>query len=877
MIDSDFSVRSDPDALLSAIAKKKNKKRGGRLYLFLGMSPGVGKTYAMLLAAHEAKKSGSDVAIGVVETHGRKETELLVQGLEVVPKRKLEHRGITFHEMDIDAILVRKPMIALVDELAHTNVTGSRHAKRWQDVIELLDGGIDVYSTLNVQHLESRKDAVEEIAKITVSETVPDLVLDRAFQIQLIDLSVPDLLRRLKEGKVYLGDKAELAAAHFFREEKLTALREIALRVAAERVDAELQTFATEREAGTTWSAVDRMMVAVGHGPEAERLIRATRRMAYNLDAPWIAIHVSTNEMVSDVEKSALVKNLELARNLGAEIITITDTNLIEALIRIARQKDVTQIVVGRSSTSWFKDLLGRGSTLDQLLAKSNIDVWVIGPTPKKELKGLAFLSNIKVRSTFTSYAKAVLFTGVLSGINALLALVVGYRAVGFLYLLGILALGLLVPIGPVLLASAITVVMWNFFFIPPVGAFHVSQPDDIFMCLSYFVAALATGILSRRIKYQQDILSYRETRSQILGLIVLDIATETTPKAVIAAVINRVTTFLGGDCDVTLVKKDKSLSPFVEHRLTFTNISREMVVAKWAIDNNKAAGRFTETLSSAEAVYIPLKGSSGMVGALAYLAKKSQTLSTEDMNFLFTAARQLAVSLERENFRKRALETERLSDSEKLHQTLLQSLVAEVRISSASILQGGERLAFTMDNVLAASRLAVGVFPLKKEPCDLNDMFDAAILKVQYALRDHRIVRQAGPHLPKVKLERDLFIQALANVLLNAAIFSPAGGEILVEIRSSEREVKVTVSDQGPGVIEQDLGRIFEKFYRSQSSMGAGLGLAIAKGVIKAHAGKISASNRPSGGLVITINLPLEAKNEQANADSYVQSTWGK
>jgi two-component system, OmpR family, sensor histidine kinase KdpD len=845
--------RSDPDVLLSAISKRWGKKKGGRLHLFIGMAPGVGKTYAMLLAAKDAQKNGIDVVVGLVETHSRTETEQLLGGLEIIPKKKLYHRDVEFYEMDIDAILERKPAIVLVDELAHTNIPGSRHHKRWQDVFELLDAGIDVYSTINVQHFESRKDSVEKIANIAILETVPDSVLDRAFQIQLIDLSAPDLLRRLKEGKVYLGDKADLAAANFFKEEKLTALREIALRVAAERVDAELQSFATVREAGSAWAVAERLMVAVGFGAEAEKLIRATRRIAYNLDAPWIAVHISRNELQSEQEKTILAKNLELARNLGAEIVTLADTNLVDGLIRIAVQKDVSQIIVGRSNKRWFMDLWGRGSLHEQLIEKGIVDVCVLATQPRKKANPIHKIPQLRLQSTIFSYIRALVYTAVLIASNALFVPFIGYRAVGFLFLVGILGLGLFMPIGSVLFASILTMIGWNFFFIPPIGTFYIKSPEDMFLSLSYLVAALATGILTRRNKHQQEILINRELRSQTLNQILLDIGVKTTAKEICSSVLKTVCLFLDGQSDVILLKKDKSLSPLIGQTLKLENLNREMAVAKWAIDNNKIAGSMTETLSSAEALYIPLKGSFETMGVLAFKSQKAKTLSVEDMDFLYTVAHQIGLSLEKQQFRAMALAKERSVESEKLQQTLLENLTKEVKQRLASSTSSA-MLLFIVDNIAIVSRLLAGIFPLKKLPCDLHALVDAAISKVRQVVVDMPVLItfEDDKNSPQVNLEHDVMVQALANIILNSVQYA-SGQEVMVRLKAGE----IIVADKGPGVPEEDLGRIFEKFYHAPDSKGYGLGLAIAKGVIKAHEGKINAKNRPSGGLIITVTLP--------------------
>lgn len=847
MATHEISSRADPDVLLSAISKRRIKRKGGKLHLFIGMAPGVGKTFAMLLAAKEAQKNSADIVVGLVEDHGRHETAALLNGLEIIPRKKITHRDVDFFEMDLDAILQRKPAIVLVDELAHTNIPGSRHHKRWQDVFELLDAGIDVYSTLNVQHLESRKDSVEKIANITILETVPDSVLDRAFQIQLIDLSVPDLLRRLKEGKVYLGDKAELAVANFFKEEKLTALREIALRVAAERVDAELQTFATSREAGTIWPVAERLMVAVGFGPAAEKIIRATRRMAYNLDAPWIAVHISQNDLVHEQDKVLLAKNLELARNLGAEIITLADTSLVDGLIRIALQKDVSQIIVGRSKKSIF----GSRCVHEQLIEKSSIDICVVATERRKSSGILPKLAHVPMQSTALSYTKALIYTGLLMAANAALVPFIGYRSVGFLLLVGVLGLGLFMPIGSVLFASIVTMIGWNFFFIPPIGTLYIKSSEDMFLSLSYLVAALTTGVLTRRIKYQQEILTKRELRSQTINQILLDLATKTTAKEIADSVLKIIANFLGGECDVIIAKKDKGLTLLNGQSLQFTNLNRELAVARWVIDNNKSAGFMTETLSSAEALYIPLKGSFEMMGALAFKTDKHHVLSVEEREFLYTVAHQIALSLEKQQFRTMALASARLAESENMHQVLLDLLGSEIKTYCINHKNSGQLL-FLLDNILILSRLYIGIYPLKKESCQLLLLVEQAIDKATKILqRSLDISIKGGNNIAPLNLEHDLMVQAFANIILNAAHHAP---NTPIEIEIHDREVNVL--DHGSGVVESDLGHIFDKFYRSSDSSGPGLGLFVAKGIIKAHEGKINAKNHSSGGLLVSVNL---------------------
>jgi len=886
MTTSNMSDRPDPDALLESITKRTKKKKLGRLYLFIGMAPGVGKTYAMLVAAHDAKRTGVDVVVGVAETHGREETLALLNGLELIPKKEFEHRSIKLEEMDIDAILVRKPKLVLIDELAHSNVPGSRHAKRWQDVMEVLNAGIDVFSTLNVQHLESRKVAVEKISGIRVRETVPDSMIDVAFQIRLIDLSAPDLLRRLKEGKVYLGEKAELAAANFFREEKLTALREIALRLAAEKVDQDLQGFAIEREGGVAWSVADRLLVGIAPNAGAENLIRTARRLATSLDAAWIALHVDTGVILEEVEKARLAKNLELARSLGAEVVTTSDTNVADAMVRVAQQRDVTQFVVGHPRRSKLFTFFGSESLLSQLLAKSGIDVHVASKEAAARWSWRNFAGLFQRYAPFSAYVRSLWLLLGLSAFNVAILHIVGYRAVGFIFLLGILVFGLFTSLGPVLFAATLTALTWYYFFMPPAGTFGMKSPDDLVMVFTYFITALVIGILARRISNQREILSRRETRSHWLYRVVWDLASSPSKETMITAAVNRVADFLDGFCDAALTRKDGTLREFNMERLQLKNPSREVAVAKWALDNRKPAGWSTETLQAAEALYIPLSINSGVIGVMAFKPRTAKTLVPDDAELLFTIARQLTVCLERESFREKAFEAYRSEETQKMHRAIIDLFSSDARsqlsviAQSASVLKeieardpdprraalcerlmdSSERLTIMFDNFVTMSRLAAGIFPLTLKEHSVNDLVDSALSRLERILAHRRIVRKVDEALPNVSIDLRLLQQALVNVIVNSAFNSPEDKPITISAKRLEQVVRISVEDEGPGVPQEELLRIFEKFYRigNNENDGVGLGLTVTRGVIRAHNGRVMAQNRKEGGLSISFDLPF-------------------
>src|SRR6266568_4105555 len=494
--------RPNPDALLAAIQKEESQQRRGRLKVFLGMCPGVGKTYAMLEDARREQAAGRDVVIGYVETHGRKETDALAEGLPKVPRRSLDYRGVILTEMDLDAVLARKPQLAIVDELAHTNAPGSRHPKRYQDVREILDAGIDVFTTLNVQHVESRAEIVREVTGATVHETVPDSVLDEA-EIELVDLPPDELLRRLAEGKVYMAERAQAAAAHFFREGNLFALRELALRLAAEHVGQDLRDYLQTRHVAGPWKTGQRLLVAISPSPLSESMARWTRRLADNLQASWLAVYVDIGMPLSEEEQVRLQNNLTLARELGAEVITTIGQDLVAALLRVARQHNVTQIVVGKPAGFRALDLLRGRSVLSRLIRDSgHIDVHCVraeagGAGPRRP--GLGRFTHSSARQ----YLSALLVVGATTGANVVLSNWTGYYVVSLVYLVVVVVLGLFVGRGPNLLAASLSALLWNFLFVPPLYTFVISSVHDALMFGVLFVIALAMGQLTTRLRAQ--------------------------------------------------------------------------------------------------------------------------------------------------------------------------------------------------------------------------------------------------------------------------------------------------------------------------------------------------------------------------------------
>lgn len=896
--------RPDPDSLLRLVSQAEQKSSRGKLRIFLGMSAGVGKTYAMLRAARSRQVEGTDVVVGLVETHGRKETEELLEGLKIHPKAKLDYKGVTLEEFDLDGILKLRPKLVVVDELAHSNAPGSRHPKRYQDVLELLEAGIDVYTAMNVQHLESRKDLVEKIANVRIRETVPDTVFETADQIEVIDITPTDLLKRLKEGKVYLGDRADRAAQNFFKVESLTALREMALRFAAERVDQDLQSF-HELKSSNPWQSNERLMVAVSHSPHSEKLIRATRRLAYSLEAPWIAVHVDTGVELVREDHEQLVKNIALARELNAEVISTTDRDVASALKRIARQKNVTQVLVGRPSKRILREIAEGGTLLDRLVRESwEIDVHVI--RQETEPRSISNRNGWKLNFTtgFIPYWNTFWLLVGLSLISGLLETYLGYQAVGFFFLLGVLGVGFVATLGPTIFAASLSAIVWNFFFIPPRLTIAISKPEDVILCFTFFLVAVITGALTNRVREHEKQIREREERTNVLYEVLRDISVSSGKDEFLERVARRVGQVLQGDCGVVLKNRDGVLSTEPKHQYVLKLSEKQLAVAQWCFANAKEAGWSTQTLAQSDTLFLPLRGDNETAGVFVYKPKSDRKLSTEQENLLQSICRQLGLSLERHFNEKRIAEAEKLRDSEHLHQTLLNSISHEMRtpltaiLGSAAVLRddsrpvaenvrrdlideittSGDRLKRVIENLLDMSRLNSGTLALNREWHDLHDLVSVTVSRVGKSIGQHQIRVSLDENLPLVNIDYRLMEHALSNLISNALAYTQSDSVIEVRGHSNGDKIELLVEDNGPGIPESAAGKVFEKFYRVPGSPtgGTGLGLSLVKSIVELHGGTIRLENRRSSdapveqqGARFLIELPLEvapsAPDEQA------------
>ena len=872
--------RPDPEALLASFKQEQARAERGKLKVFLGMCPGVGKTYAMLRAAREEKVAKREIIVGIVETHGRKETEAMLEGLTVLPRLKIAYREVTLEEMDLETLLTRKPAIALVDELAHTNAPGSRHAKRWQDVVELLDAGIDVFTTINIQHIDSRSDVVRQITGITVHETVPDSVLALADQFELIDLTPEALHERLREGKVYLGDRAVAAQENFFQEAHLAALRELTLRFTAERVEDRVRQLRGNRR--VVWRSGERLLVAVSASPFSAQLVRWTRRLSAALGAPWLAVYVETSRAISPEQQRLLDKNLALARELGAEVIHTHDDNVASALVRLALQHNATQIVVGKSRENRWINLLRGGSLVDQLVAIGGaIDISVV---PAEETRHQRHWLNLDGELQFDSREFAIV-ASVIGTVTALGLLLPTdyYLAVGLVYLLAVISLSLSVGRWPVLAAGMLSAVTWDYLFIPPKYTFVISRLEDALLFGTYFIVALVSGQLTARIRSQARNERFREERATALFHLTRALAAAKTLDDAVFAALRQADELFSAQTSLALF--DNATGSLVPHFAgSYVLDEKERAVAEWACRNKHSAGRFTDTLPASTGYYVPLVREGNALGVLGIKVVDEKTLNLAQRDIVESFARQLALVVEREDLRAASEREKLLAESEKLHRTLLDGVSHELKTPLAVLTAAAESLATANDitratlaaeiitatrrlnrlvnNLLDQTRLESGALQPKLDWCDANDLVNAALDGVRDSLVAHPLEIVIPDEMPLFRADTALMEQVIANLLLNAAHHTPEQTPIFLTtgIDQPRSRVFLTVADRGPGLPPEMRNSLFKKFQRGDAARagGLGLGLSIIRGFVVAQGGDIVAGENPGGGAVFTIYLPF-------------------
>jgi two-component system sensor histidine kinase KdpD len=881
------SERPDPEALLARAKEEEARKSRGRLKLFFGAAAGVGKTFAMLEAARELEAAGVDVVVGYVETHGRAETETLLEGLEVLPPRLVPYRGTTLKEFDLDAALARHPAVLLVDELAHSNAEGSRHAKRWQDALELVDAGINVYTALNVQHLESLNDLVAKITGVVVRETVPDSVLERADEIELVDLPPDELIQRLQEGKVYVPQQAQEAIHNFFRKGNLIALRELALRRTADRVDAQMQAYMRDHAIAKTWPVAERVLVCISPSPQAGQLVRAGRRLATRLGAEWIVAYVETPTAakLSQADRDRVVQALRLAEQLGAETATLSGHTMSEEILAYARARNVSKIVIGKPARSLWKRIV-LGSIVDALVRGSGeIDIYVV--SGDKEAAVPKSAGRRPEQTDWPGYAEALGVVGLCTGIAWLMFPYFGLSNLTMVYLLGVVAVAARRGRGATVLASVLSVATFDVFFVPPYFSFAVSDTQYLVTFAIMLVVALVISGLTVRIRAQADAARDRERRTAALYAMSRELANTRGVDSLLAIAIRHIVDVFPAEVSVLLPDTTGRLAARSVPAATLRADSTEQAVAQWVFEHRELAGLGTSTLPGAAALHVPLIGSRGAVGVLGVKPAEAHAFdSPEQLHLLETFANQTALAIERATLADEAQASQVRMETERLRNSLLSSVSHDLRTPLAtitgaattilesesrldqrtqhelleSIRDEADRLNRLVHNLLEMTRLESGALELRRDWHPLEEVIGAALGRLAKSLGAGRVTVSIPPDLPLVSIDDVLIEQVFVNLLDNAVKYTPPDSAIRIIVTATDKSVTAEVADHGPGLPKGEETRVFDKFYRAapDGRRGAGLGLAICRGVVLAHGGRIWAHNLPEGGVAFLFTLPL-------------------
>ncbi|MGA3303822.1 MAG: sensor histidine kinase KdpD [Methylovirgula sp.] len=890
---SDRDNRPSPEALLAQAAGEGR----GRLKVFLGAAPGVGKTFEMLMTAQAKRRAGVDVVVGVVETHGRKETQALVEGLEVIPRRRIEYRGHVLEEMDIDAILQRRPKLVLVDELAHTNALGSRHPKRYLDVEELLAAGIDVFTTLNIQHLESLNDVVAKITRIWVRETVPDSVIDNANDVEVVDLTPDDLIQRLNEGKVYVPHQAQRAVKHYFQPGNLTALRELALRRTAQRVDQQMVTYMRAHAIPGPWAAGERVLVCINENPSSINLVRSARRLADRLHAPWTAIHIETSRTLrlSEADRTAIAETMRLAERLGGETVTIPGHDVARTLVDYATENNVTHVVISRSRRGGWRDWFG-ASVMQQIIQRSGgINVHIIAkPEVQKggaEKAGEAATGATDERLNIGPYVGGLVFVAIALGVGEVLQHFLASSNISLVFLTAVMGVAIAYGLYPALLACLVSVLAYNFFFLPPLYSFTIADPENVVALFFFGLVAVIASNLTARMRNEALNARQRARTTEDLYLFARKLAGAISLDDLLWATVYHIALMLKVRV-VLLLPRDGVLTVCAGYPPEDTLDESDIAAAKWSWEHNRPAGRSADTLPGAKRLFLPIRTARSAVAVVGLDNDRPGPLLTPDQTRLLDAlSDQAALAIERVNLVADVERARIAVETERLRSALLTSISHDLRTPLASILgaatslksYGGvldqeakdelvntiqeesERLNRFIGNLLDMTRLEAGAVEPQGEMVDLGDVVGSALGRASKFLADHLIEVDLDPNLPLVKVDPVLLEQVLFNLLDNAAKYTPTDTKVTVRARREGQFVRLDIMDEGQGIPEADKEKIFDKFYRIQAAdrkrAGTGLGLAIGRGFIEAMGGAIVAGNRTDrSGAIFTIKLPSSA-----------------
>ncbi|MBA4106193.1 MAG: sensor histidine kinase KdpD [Pirellula sp.] len=878
--------RPNPDQLLARVQHEETRARRGKLRIFFGYAAGVGKTYAMLSAAQRERKEGVDVVVGYVEPHGRADTEALLAGLEALPFQFVPYRGVELREFNLDAALARHPSLLLVDELAHTNAEGLRHAKRWQDVFELLDAGIDVWTTLNVQHIESLNDVISEITGVVVRETLPDAVLEQADEIELIDLTPAELVERLQEGKIYLPSQVERALKSFFQKGNLTALRELSLRQAAQRLHQDVEAARTAQSAAAPWLTTERLLVCVGPSPTSARILRTAKRLAASIGAEWIAVAVNTGGGTGAVEE-ATGRNLRLAEKLGAETHTLIGRNVAETLIDFARQRNVSKIVVGKTAQVWWKRRI-YGTIVDELIKRcGQIDVYVV--SGDGEEVALPPRTQAKSPTPWREYLLAGAIVAVCTGLGYLAHFFgLAETNIVMFFLAGVALASTRLSRGPSIAMTVVSVLVFDFCFVPPHYTFAIGDSEYLITFAVMLGIGLLIGGLTTRQRSQLSASQQQERRTGQLFRMTRQLSELSGTEFLVRTAGRQLDEIFDGETVLFVRESDGKLSLRYGESSSIAAASINQDVARWVADNGKLAGAGTDTLPSATATFVPLVGSQHTVGAVGVRPlEQNRFLDPEQQRLLETCASLLALSLERDESVLNAQQSQIQVETEKLRNSLLSAVSHDIRtplagIAGASstlaasfdsldaatrgdllktISEEAEALSRVVDNLLHMTRLSSGKVAIDRQWHFLEEVVGSALTRMERQLVGRTIETRLDATLPMVHIDASLIEQLLMNLIDNAAKYSPHGSAIEVSGRVNGDGVELEVADRGRGFMEGDEAKVFDLFYRGNGAKpdrrGTGIGLAICRAVVDVHGGRIEARNRPGGGAIVRVTLP--------------------
>jgi two-component system sensor histidine kinase KdpD len=876
--------RPNPDELLASIKLEEEKSKRGKLKIFFGMCAGVGKTYTMLQTAQAEKLKGNDILIGYVETHNRKETTELAEGFELIPRRTYQYKTTTVHEMDLDAIIARKPQVVLVDELAHTNAPGSRHTKRFQDVLEILDNGISVYTTVNVQHLESRSDTVAQITGIIVRETLPDEIFETADEVELVDITPDELLERFAEGKVYTPERSQEAVRNFFRKGNITALREMSLRIVADRVDRQLHDYMQLKRIKGPWKSGLHLLVAISHTHQSAKLLRWAKNLSYSMGADLQAVYIETSHKPGPKESEQLNKNINLARQLGIKFRIVTNSDMVKAIVDFAQKENITQIIIGKPRVRNLLTLLRLGNFVNRLIRYSgNIDVYILGSDVQSKEKFKEKVSLPSFTSNISQYFTASLIV-ILTAITCFsIKEFIGYQVVSFALLFVVSTLAFFFGTGPILLSATLSALVWDFFFIPPPYTLHVDKPEDMLMLIMFFIIAMLSGVLTSRIKRQEMKIRIREERTNALYQLTRELSKATGIEEVINIAKNDINKYFNLKSRILLKNDSNQLDFSSQNDANIILSKNDMSVAAWTFQHSTKAGKHTDTLPSCSYTFYPLKGSQMNLGVIAIQQAKVFTQGEEQFWEAFIS--QISGKFEREYLRTIAKQAYLLNESDKLYRTLFNSISHELRIPVATIMGASDtllihnypeetrrklyseintasvRLNRLIENLLNMSRLESGRITPRLDWCDVHDLANKVADNLNQELHPFTLSVVIPEDMPLVRLDFGLIEQVLNNIVLNATQNAPANTNIRMKFFFDHGFLTIQVMDRGAGFPKNEVSSVFNKFYRGKDAktVGTGLGLSIVKGFVEAHGGTVIAKNRQNGGAIFTIKIPTE------------------